>query len=437
MLIEFKIGNFLSFKDKATFTMVPASIKELEDTAVFHAAGNMRLLKSAVIYGANASGKSNLIKSLRFLRWFALNSSKESQAAEKIPITKYALSTESQENPCHFELSFIHKGTRYRYGFELDEFHVVNEWLFSAPYNRERKLFIREGQNFEIGDHFKEGKGLENKIRNNALFLSVAAQFNGPTSMEVIEWFTVFNIVSGLNDQEYFQYSINKLRDEFFRTKILKFIGTADLNIQDIRLKETKLSEKELPDSIKETLIETRKKIAIERSLPVDQIVMFNEAVNAFHDVYDNNLNKISTVAFDLFAESDGTQKLFGLSGPILDTLQYGKVLVIDELDARLHPEVTDFIVQLFNSRDLNQKNAQLLFATHDVHLLSNQLFRRDQIWFTEKNRYGATNLFSLSDYDVRKDATYSKDYLAGKYGAVPMLGDPKELIADDGSRTE
>ena len=196
MLMQITIGNFLSFKDPITFSMVASRIKEHEDSSTFLLNEKLRLLKSAVIYGANASGKSNFFKAMAFFKNFILTSSKETPATDEIKVTNFKLSTETENKPSLFEIVFLHEGIRYRYGFQVDKKEVQKEWFYYAPKRQEAKLFLREGSNIEIGSYYKEGKGLVEKTRNNALFLSVVAQFNGQISLKIIDWFTKFNIIS-------------------------------------------------------------------------------------------------------------------------------------------------------------------------------------------------------------------------------------------------
>ncbi len=411
MLIEFKVGNCLSFKDIVTFSMVAASIKEHKHTHVFNAK-NFQLLKNAVVYGANASGKTNLIKAISFMRSFVINSSKESQAEEKINISRFKLSSETDEKPSFFEITFIHQDTRYRYGFEADNEKVLSEWLFHTK-TRESKLFTREGNHFELSRLFKkEGKGLEFKTRDNALFLSVAAQWNGKLSLEILKWFThhllvIPALINGNGITMDFMAEDNQLKD-----KVLEFLKVADLGIDEIKIEKTKMPVDDL------TMTNLRRKPGILKKQHID--------IKTFHKKFDDNGKIVSIEEFKMDEdESEGTKKLFSLIGLVVDTINNGKVLIVDELDTQLHPLITTYIINMFNSTDKNPNNSQLIFNTHDTNFLSNRLFRRDQIWFTEKNSKGATDLYSLVEYNfqVRKDESYGKNYIIGKYGAIPFMG--------------
>lgn len=422
MLIQFSVGNFMSFKDIQTFSMLASAINEHEEDNVFSADGKMRLLKSAAIYGANASGKSNLIRALSFVKRFAVDSSTLSQSGEGIPVEKFKLSSETEGEPCLFELIFIYEKVKYRYGFQVNDKRVYREWLYFSPKGQEAKLFEREEQVISLGGSFKEGKGLEEKVRENAAFLSVVAQFNGPVSLKILDWFRGFNIISGLNDVEYGAFARKKLADPKFKPSIMEFLKVADLGIEDAKLIEEIIPfdklPKEMPDHVRQVFKDSK------------EILKSN--INVAHKKFDKNNKFISFEEFELDAsESEGTKKLFYISAPIIDTLNSGKILVIDEMDSRLHPALMKFIVKLFNSPKINKNKAQLIFASHDIGSLTRAMFRRDQIWFAEKDEYGATSLFSLLDYKVRKDASFDKDYLLGKYGAVPILTDPSDIFEE------
>ena len=424
MLREFRVKNFLSFKDSVTFSMVAAPISGLGDRniAVIDAM-NLKLLKSSVVYGANASGKSNLLKAMGFMRRFVLDSSKEMQAAEAINVENFRLSSETEGKPSFFEISFICDSKKFRYGFEIDQNGVHAEWLFFVPSRTEATLFTRKNDDIKISTkYFSEGKGLQNKTRPNALFLSVVAQFNGELSTKILKWFMVFNLISGINDRHYMGYTLAQLENDQFKKKFLKYLRVADFGIHGIQLKKMMVKFSELPESMK--ILFPGKTSDVEEIEGTSTEVM--------HLKYDKDNNPISTEAFDFDAlESEGTKKFWGLFGPLIHTLENGSILVVDELDARLHPKITQFIIELFHSKQTNPKNAQFIFATHDTNFLTNRLFRRDQIWFTEKDEYGATDLYSLVEFKIRKDASFEKDYIQGKYGAIPFIGDVEALLGE------
>ncbi len=435
MLIDFSISNYKSYKDLRSFNLVASTDNDqFEDNVATISVpyGNSRkeinLLKSAAIYGANASGKSNLLSGLKFMRDFVFNSSKDMQIKETIPTEPCIVSDISEKEPSHFEISFYFDNIFYRYGFDVTSENVISEWLFFAPKGREAKLFIRSEDVFDIGESFKEGKGLENKTRNNALFLSVCAQFNGKISISILNWFKRLNVISGIEDKRYLQFTLNKLEDEKNLHEIENFIKYADLGIDEIKFEQRDIEFSELPSDTQNQILNNKN---IAKFLNINdenkkkvEIKTIENKFNFLHSKYDEKYVKTGSIPFRIDQESQGTQKMFAIAGPVIDTLKYGKTLFIDELDTRLHPLLTQFIIKLFNSKDSNKNNAQLIFATHDTNLLSNRFFRRDQIWFTEKNKYNITDLYSLSDFKIRKDATFNKDYIMGKYGAIPYITD-------------
>jgi hypothetical protein len=430
MLIEFTVGNFRSFKDPVTFSMVAAGLtardKSLDENNVFDLDAKLHLLKSAAIYGANASGKSNLTHAVKFMRQFVLNSSKDTQASESIPIEPFRLSTDTATKPSHFEMVFALEGRRYRYGFELTSECVVAEWLYHVPTVREAKLFERrDGRPYDLSPTFKEGKDLWAKTRDNALFLSVVAQFNGPIARSLLDWFGNLGVISGLDDDVLFLRTLEMLKDIPSRDAIVQFVKSLDLGVDDIETRKTPWRPqlpKDVPDEFKALFTEIEKLGDVTIAEHID--------VMTAHRSYDAKGKQAAVVFLDINRnESHGTRKLFALAGPLLHALRMGKLLFIDELDARLHPLLTQAIIALFNSNTTNPKNAQLVFVTHDTNLLSKELFRRDQIWFAEKDRFGATHLYSLAEYNVRNDASFENNYIRGKYGAVPFLGDLTRLM--------
>ncbi len=438
MLIEFTVGNFRSFKERVTLSMVAAKLKsldpQLDSNNTYKVDADLTLLTSAAIYGANASGKSNLIKALRFMRRFVLTSSKESQADEPIPTIPYQLDEKTERAPSFFEIVFYLEGVPYRYGFEVTTEKVETEWLFYSPNKKEAKLFIREGSDILISRAIRGGQAIKSLTRPNALFLSVAAQLNNEIAKRVLGWFRSINVISGLDDREYGGFTARMFtEDESYRTGIVELIQESDVGINDIVVEKTKIHEagvfpKDMPQELRNFLLKQMKEES--------ELITFR----SLHRKYCDE-GVVNQVSFDINEESEGTQKLFFLSGPVIDTLREGKVLVIDEIEARLHTLLTRKLIGLFNSKETNPKNAQLIFATHDTNLLSNKLFRRDQIWFVEKDGEGASHLYSLAELKVRNDASFESDYLQGKYGAIPILGEMRhtliEVGQEDGCETE
>ncbi|MDD2372952.1 MAG: ATP-binding protein [Syntrophomonadaceae bacterium] len=417
MLLEFSVTNFLSFKETVTLTMVASSISELRETHVFDAGNKINLLTSSAVYGANASGKSNLFKALMFMKWFIRTSSKDTQIGENIDVEPFKLSTLTESQPSCFEMLFVKDNIVYRYGFEVDSKRVHREWLYYIPKTKEINLFNRTGDEFELNRHFPEGIEWTDKTRENALFLSVVAQWKGEISTKVVEWFSNgLSVSSGL--RSHYRESIEMLEIKNFKREFLSFIQAADLGIVDMGIEKKQIDFSELPDSLRMLIRDGKDALGEVQQVDIQMI----------HPKFDEHNKFDSFQKFSLATqESEGTRKIFSILGPVLDGIRSGKTVVIDELDSNLHPILTQALIDCFNSDEANPKHAQLIFNTHDTNLLSYRRLRRDQIWFCEKDRYGASHLYSLVDYSpnkkVRKDEAYEKNYLMGKYGAIPYIG--------------
>lgn len=431
MLIEFSLENFLSYKTSNTMTMVASKGKEFPENIFHHEpAGVARtkpipILKAAALYGANAGGKTNLIKAFDFMKEMVLNSSKESQASEPIAVSPFLWHPESQGQPCTMEAVFVKNNTRYRYGFSADAEKVRLEWLFGAPKGREAKYFVREGDLFDFGNKFGRTSGLEEKTRENALFLSVAAQFNHSIAREVMEWFSGLQ-VTWAGKRAFPFHSFNMLEKQD-KSRLVEFMRLADDSIADMDLEEVNLSFSDLPMTVRNQ-IGGEKEQAGEKNRKIK-----SRKLVSYHYSYDDEGKRLEPVPLDFQNESGGTQKLFELAGLILFALDHSSVLVIDELECSLHPKMTRFIVDTFHSARSNPNNAQLIFATHDVGLFSRRFFRRDQLWMVRKNDVGGSELYSLADFQVRPDASYDKEYMIGRYGAVPVVGKPYAVFGKSG----
>jgi AAA15 family ATPase/GTPase len=430
MLIQFSVRNFKTFKEKATLSMIASNYdKEREaENIMKDSKFNLRVLKSAVIYGANASGKSKLMEALTFMRKFAISSSRESQKGDEINVEPYRLNDESDNEPSEFEVIFTHKNVMYRYGFEVDRNRIISEWLYNKPNTKEVELFYRDFQKFET--HPKNfSKGVigvkEGLVRDNALLLSLAAQLNDTTAINVIEWFKNLKSLSGLREEGYQDYTMSRTNDPMHKQKILELLNAADLGIQDIKLEmlDLEMLPKDMPKKLKDKLVKQSKE---------DNTEFFSDILTS-HKKYNNSKEFVDYINFSMDKdESSGTQKFFALTGPVLNVIENGYSLVVDELDSKLHPNLICKLVSLFNSKELNPNNAQLIFNTHNTNLLSSGLFRRDQVWFTEKDKYGEARLYSLADFksdEVRKTDPFEDNYIRGKYGAVPFLESFEDLV--------
>lgn len=426
MIIEFSIENYLSFKDLTTLSMVAAkSFKEHKENNLIDVDKKLNLLKSAVIYGNNASGKSNLLEAMGFMKATVLNSFRDALVENnerKFPLEKFILNSKTENESSFFEILFIHNNVKYRYGFEIDYEKIVAEWLYHTT-TKEVYLFKRDFQKIEINKTaFKEGLGKETDAKENVLFISLLATLGKETSSTVVEWFKKLNFINGIHDQGHKRYTIDKLKnDKNFLNWVLHFIkyleisnlSTTEEDVNEVDLES--LRKKEKNEEVINLLASIQK---IQSKQPRrDQLI-------TYHRKYDENNVLIDTVPFNFDnQESEGTKKLLYLLGPWYDTLKSGKILLIDELDSRLHSNLTLKLVDFFHK--FNKNNAQLIFAVHDTSILNKDTFRRDQIYFVEKNQFGASELISLADFKtdkVRNKSAFDKNYIQGKYGAIPYF---------------
>ncbi len=423
MIIEFTVGNYLSFKEKKTLSLEATSITEFKESTI--KIENYKLLKSVVLYGANSSGKSNLIKAMSTMRNIVMTSIEKSSIS-KNKVVPFLLNTETENSPSFFEVVFLINNKRYRYGFELDSNLIHGEWLFQFINSKDVPLFIREKDGIGITEDFHEGDGLEEKTRENALFLSVADQFNGQISGEIIKWFNSWASVSGLSHDNYRGITFSLLEKKNYKERLLEFFKDLDLGFQELNLRKEKFKRSFLPENLPSEILEDM--ISELQGKTVARI-------STSHKKFDKDGNQIGYFDFDMKEqESSGTNKVIDISGPIFRTLINGGILIADELDAKLHPLMTAAITNLFNSPIYNFRNAQLIFATHDTNLLSYGKFRRDQIYFLEKDKFEASDLYSLVEYKeegtkIRKDRSFEKDYINGRYGAVPFIGGFEKLL--------
>jgi len=419
MLIEFSVTNFKSIRTTQTFSLVASSASELQELNCFTTSesGVPRLLRSAAIYGPNASGKSNLLEAIAFMDSFVNESSKEGQEGKSIDVKPFLFDAVSRTEPSEFEMLFLQEGIRYQYGFAVNCTRITHEWLISYPEGRPQRWFEREfnasagKESWYFGSKFKGHKTvLQEATRGNALFLSTAVQLNNEQLKPVYNWFdqklrTIG--VSGILPT----YSAKKCKTEADKKRVLELLNAADLSITDIKVEVKKFDATDLPSDMPESIKHMIKKELDDKEMP---------EVKFLHTVVGTD----ELVALDADDESVGTNKLFAIAGPWLDVIDNGRVLFVDELNNSMHPLMVRFLISLINNPQINQKNAQLVFSTHDTSVLDNDLLRRDQIWFTEKDATNATRLYPLSDFTPRKGEALEKGYLKGRYGALPYIGD-------------
>ena len=420
MLIEFSATNYRSFLTTQSLALAANTATELqEENSFVSPVSNLpRLLRSSVVYGPNAAGKSNLIQAIAFMKRFVLSSAKESQEGEKIDAAPFLFNRQSSLNSSEFEVLFIQDGIRYQYGFAVNSKKVTGEWLFAYPEGRSQKWFERnydpETQKdiWYFGPKFTgRRKVWQEATRSNALFLSTAIQLNNEQLKPVFNWFDHKLHVIDQGGNLHPGFSTSECEKEEKKKKILKFMNAADLSITDIFLEKKEFSTKDLPAEMPQNIKEE-----ISKDLDGKKLT----SLFFMHPSSD----KGEDVALEFEEESAGTRKLFTLAGPWLDVLDNGLVLFVDELDISLHPHLVRFLLNLFHNPETNRHNAQLVFTTHDTTVLDQTLMRRDQVWFIEKDAENATRLYPLSDYKPRKGEALQKGYLYGRYGALPFPGE-------------
>lgn len=411
MLIEFSVKNFRSIKGQQTLSLVKGKGNEQpENYFTPEAKGAMPLLHSCAIYGANASGKSNLIKAMSVMQEIVLTSASKLQRGDELPVTPFLFDELSITQPTEFEIFFIAGAVRYQYGFSLTKTRVLEEWLLAYPEGRPQRwlsrIFVPETQMYEWKlSRYLEGKKQvwQEATRSNALFLTTAIQLNNKQLRPIYDWFEYyFRIIAG---DLHHGCTVTLCKNSVSKPRIINFLKSADIDIEDVKIETHSFNS----DNAKQ--------------LPLHE---FFEALQ-YEGVFSVKTLHTSPQGFlielDIDQESDGTQKLFTLAGPILDILSNGYIACIDEFHNHLHPNIVHFLVGLFHNPKTNPKNAQLIFTTHETSILNQDVFRRDQIWFCEKDDLQCTAIYPLSDFSPRKAVeNLERNYLAGRYGALPYI---------------
>ena len=415
MLIEFRVENFRSILDEQCLSLVASSGKEMLDTNTFDPdiPGVPRLVRSACLFGPNASGKSNIVKAMAFMAAFVSESAAESKPGERISVEPFLLDQTSENKPSRFEVIFAAGDVRYKYGFSLDRYRVLSEWLFAAPEGRDQCWFERDSDAVEKGSWYfgpnlrGQKRVIQDSTRDNALFLSTAAQLNNPQLRQVWEWFeTTFKSLTGARRVGQ-SFSTMMCDEEDGRKRVVELLQQADLGIDDVDVRKEEWKDDDFPADLSE---EVKKKILAQ--LPDHKMEPL-----FLHKKLDSD----DLVAFEYESESAGTQAFFSLAGPWLDVLNNGYVLVLDELDSSLHPFLAEHLVRQFLGNKRNPFGAQLIFTAHNPHLLNSNLLRRDQVWFVAKPKL-ATQLRAHTEFRPRKDEDRIRGYLGGRYGSLPFL---------------
>ncbi len=417
MLIEFRVENFRSIKNEVCLSMIPSSIRNLSDNLIDTKMRDPpRLLKSAVLIGQNASGKTNVLFAFETLKQMILSSDKHN-VGDKLPYTPFKLNTEFSTKPTHFIINFIVDNCEHQYELVHNSERILKEKLVRfTKIRRERIIFIREKE-FEFGVDPEEQEVRSKQTPENVLYLSRASSLGYEPIRRIFSWFKDVLYTIGPTDLIHTDKTIAFMnQNSKCKTRVLQALKNADLDIQDITARTRKYKEEELkdaPDIFREILLEKGS---------VD--------LKTFHQPVGNNAGE--PIKFDFFSEeSDGTQKFFHLLGPLFNTLKKGRIIVIDELDVKLHPGLQNYLIRMFHDPEMNNKGAQLIFTSHSVVFLDDiDVFRTDQIWITDKQEDKSTSLISLHSYAERSDRRLFRKYMLGKFGGLPHLGD--ERIPED-----
>ncbi|EAJ0326318.1 ATP-binding protein [Campylobacter lari] len=440
MLIEFRVENFLSIQDEQVLSMVASSDNTFLNSHVSNN-GKLRLLKSSVVYGANAAGKSNIIKALKTMKTIVISSATK-QRGDELSVTPFLLGNEDNK-PTKFEIIFIQDNKKYQYGFILNSEKILEEWLltfdendaeqnwFERIYNKKEEKYVYSfGEKFLADEIYRQL--WKDSTRDNALFLSVVIQLNNEQLKPVFDFFDLKLQIANSNGWGNGKsITINEYKKD--KELVDSFFKIADLDIEGVEIKTSDIDENSLLPNLQILAQEVKEKI-------IKEIKNIQELKNAkiLEDISFMHLSQNNQIKFLNFKdESDGTQKFFNLIGIWIKSLKRGNILIIDELNTHLHPLMTKFLVNLFHNEGLNKSNAQLIFTTHDTSILNQDIFRRDQIWFCEKQNK-ATKLYPLSDFEEseeRRDKTnLENDYLLGRFGALPYFKEILSSWSDNGN---
>jgi AAA15 family ATPase/GTPase len=401
MLIRFRVANFRSLRDEQELSMV-ASLREGRHDLIRSDTIDLDLVRVAALYGPNAAGKSNVLCALRFMRNAVEDSHRLWRPEAPIPREPFLLDATASKEASLFEVDLLLDGVRYQYGFKIDSDRVAEEWLYSYPKKRRQLWFSRDAaapEPFTFGKHLKGNHRIVQTLtRENSLFLSVAAANNHQALLPLYRWFADRLYFSAADERDDISFALAMLVPETpKKAAVLDLLELADLGIADLELREE----------------------------PREGMFVF-EAAAAPRTLEVRHRSVGGLVSLPLQRESRGTQAWISLTGTILWVLERGAVLLLDELDTSLHPRLALEVIRIFQDPLRNPRNAQLLFSTHDTTLLGNLLgepsLHRDQVWFIEKDRDGASHLYPLTDFKPRKFENLERGYLQGRYGAIPFI---------------
>lgn len=419
MLIEFSVANYRSIKDEARLSLVADRGREDRDTNVVEPplareARPPHLVRSVAIYGANAAGKSNVLGAMATMETMVRESAR---GLDILPMVPFRFDSACGEKPTTMEIMIVAEGVRYQYGFESTATTVVREWLFAWPRGRVQRWYERDADTYRFGETLAGDKEVWRRAtRSDALFLSTAVGLNSEQLRPIFEWFVRRLHVAGGRGWSP-AYSLECCEDDR-KKAIIDFLRSADLAISDLTLSKEDFDPEMLPNEMP---------AALRNQLREDLKGTDVAALKLMHETSEGQRGELA-----LEEESDGTQKMFALAGPWIDALQHGFVVVLDELHDNLHPSLVRFLVDSFHDPRQNKHGAQLVFTTHETSVLSQDVFRRDQIWFCERDEHLATTLFALNEFRPRKGlVNLERAYLSGRFGALPFIS-PRQRVEED-----
>ena len=421
MLIEFSVKNFLSFKDKVTLSMEKGNGDENLENIINNNITD--LLKTTAIYGANASGKSNILKAFTCAILMVRNSNLIPVGGKWNFIKPFLFDEVSKTKPSEFEFIFVANDVKYRYFFSADVNKVYEESLDAYYSQKPTNIFTRtKTNNYEFNNDKNKLESLASSNTENKLFLSTATTWNYDKTKDAYLWFATvidtYDSFDNIADKDLIDYSNGEKGLKEFALKLLK---ESDILIKDIYVdyEETEM-DSTMVDMIVPPLARTGEKLKVK-----------NLNIELEHEVIDENNNK-HTYKLNFIEESSGTRVLFAFAPFLKRAFEKTKIIIVDELERSMHPALVEFIVKLFNNKDINKANSQLIFTTHATNLLNLEILRRDQIWFTEKNPdNGISELYPLDSFSVRKDENIQKGYINGRYGAIPFIRDIDLWLGD------
>ena len=428
MLLRFAVENHRSIRERQELSFAASTLKDRDDGLIpCDAVKSGAVVPAAVIYGANASGKTTMVNALETMQWMVLWSHVKGGPGSGVPRQKFMLDQDWAEKPSSFEIDFVLEGARYHYGFEVTDRAFSSEWLYESPRAHSRKLFERQEQQFEFGRGLKgQNQSIARLARPNSLFLSAAAQNGHELLTRIYEYFQ-YMIFTGTHSKSYIQMSTPiesetiDLEYADIDDRVIDFLNSFDTGIYGFRRKLTLLSKRE-GSSFRTLIDEGNDKFRVPPDFATGD-ARKTEELELAHRGKDGKEEY-----FPLDLESSGTLRMLAILGKVFMALDEGVPVIVDELDLSLHTAASEAVLRLFCSRELNPNGAQILATTHDTNLMKSDVLRRDQLWFAEKSKDGGTEIYPLTDFRTRKDDNIELGYRQGRYGAVPS-NDPVALL--------